>query len=68
MSIDELSIDFTYNGENDTRIYNPETGSIPWMMTAGGNTKLMTALSNYVPLKYVRWRLQSYVGGVWTRR
>ena len=47
----ELSIDFTYNGENDTRIYNPSTGSTPWMMMAGGNTKLMTALSNYAPLK-----------------
>ncbi|EDQ85830.1 uncharacterized protein MONBRDRAFT_28874 [Monosiga brevicollis MX1] len=47
-----LRFDFHHRGTNDTRLINTVTRQLPWLVTAGGNGKLLDAISNYVPMKW----------------
>jgi hypothetical protein len=47
-----LSVEFTFRGENDTRIYSNRTHDMPCVLVGGGNTNVLNQIGNYVPLQW----------------
>ena len=45
-----LRLDFTFRGENDTRIFNNASKETPCIFVGGGNTNVLNQIGNYVPL------------------
>ena len=52
MEAADLSVEFTFRGENDTRIYSARTHDFPCVLVGRGNTNLLNQIGNYVPLQW----------------